>query len=818
MSVGPVTNNGVTWDVIFNQLNGLGQTDAVEQLSDTNRSVTFTTNVNGTPTQLTVKIPDDLVLPSEVDPEEMDTLIDKLATANELTADQKDALKSEVTRIYSEAAKALSSVRLSASVSPGRVMFDLYQLMALLVEVGQTQRNAARDLRNTQNQQIQNSIQAQADAQRNAAIVGLAVGVTCGVITAAISMGMLMGQGAAYKTQVNAARASGMDAAQNKVNLLQEADTPEHAQAHLDKIMGSKDMPTGKALEEFKAKIDGADSVVKAKNGLDASKAAQELDVAKEKSATADAKVAEAEKAVESADGKVKEAKAAFDSAKADLDKYVKEHGGITLKENETPSEALARYEDHINKTDVGKASLRDEVLTAKLKNAAKAEDGLKTAQAEQAAQVKALGEAKVAQQTAAADLKAAQTKAETTAKAAGLEEGQKPKDLETAQREYDAARMQEVDRVLGGKDLEGIKSKIDGSESVVEAKRNFEAAKAAKELDAAKAKSETADAKLADTQKALDSAKDEYLSACGENVSASEDLKTYALEHGIPEERLAGTPREALARYESYIENSKVGDAAIPRDETLVAKFNKAIEAQDRVETASAEVETQTLALDEAKVAQQTAAADLKAAQTKAETTAKAAGLKENEPPKDFETARKEYRAALENEAESYADSYERAVATGAPKSEIAQARKEMVMARAYVNNELMRTPGLRTTPTEYKAAMVEAKGVARAASDSLNANLDYRGALHRIETLSGLNAINTAIGNVLQSMTQSISGAINSEATRMGAEQQKEQEQLDQTKDLFQQAQSLIDSVIQLMQAVRQAETQSMRDAIQA
>ena len=118
MSVGPVTNNGVTWDVIFNQLNGLGQTDAVEQLSDTNRSVTFTTNVNGTPTQLTVKIPDDLVLPSEVDPEEMDTLIDKLATANELTADQKDALKSEVTRIYSEAAKALSSVRLSASAIP----------------------------------------------------------------------------------------------------------------------------------------------------------------------------------------------------------------------------------------------------------------------------------------------------------------------------------------------------------------------------------------------------------------------------------------------------------------------------------------------------------------------------------------------------------------------------------------------------------------------------------------------------------------------------------------------------------------------------
>jgi hypothetical protein len=105
-----------------------------------------------------------------------------------------------------------------------------------------------------------------------------------------------------------------------------------------------------------------------------------------------------------------------------------------------------------------------------------------------------------------------------------------------------------------------------------------------------------------------------------------------------------------------------------------------------------------------------------------------------------------------------------------------------------------------------------------ADAAAQRLNNNMDYRGALRRIETLTGINAINTAIGNMLQSMTQSISGAITSEATRMGADQQKEQEQLDQTKDLFNQAQSVVDAAVQLMQAVRQAEAQSMRDAIQA
>ena len=123
-----------------------------------------------------------------------------------------------------------------------------------------------------------------------------------------------------------------------------------------------------------------------------------------------------------------------------------------------------------------------------------------------------------------------------------------------------------------------------------------------------------------------------------------------------------------------------------------------------------------------------------------------------------------------------------------------------------------------LRPTPTEYKEMLGHAKIGADAAAKRLDNNMDYRDAARNIEKFAGINAINTAIGNMLQSMTQSISGAINSEATRMGAEQQKEQEQLDQTKDLFQQAQSLIDSVIQLMQAVRQAETQSMRDAIQA
>ena len=223
----------VSWEALLNQVN---EASNAGKVSETNRSVTFTTQLDDGVASVIVNIPDDLELPSAVTPEAIETLMTKLGGADfNLNETQLALIKDEITKVYNQMAGALSATQ---SKSTGAVMFDLYQLMALLVEVAQSQRNAARDLRNTQNQQIQNSIQSQADAQRNAAIVGLVVGVTCGVLSAAVSVGMLVGQGAAYKTQVNTARMSGMEAAQNKVTMLQNADTPQHAQAQLAKVEG----------------------------------------------------------------------------------------------------------------------------------------------------------------------------------------------------------------------------------------------------------------------------------------------------------------------------------------------------------------------------------------------------------------------------------------------------------------------------------------------------------------------------------------------------------------------------------------------------
>ena len=583
----------VSWEALLNQVN---EASNAGKVSETNRSVTFTTQLDDGVASVIVNIPDDLELPSAVTPEAIETLMTKLGGADfNLNETQLALIKDEITKVYNQMAGALSATQ---SKSTGAVMFDLYQLMALLVEVAQSQRNAARDLRNTQNQQIQNSIQSQADAQRNAAIVGLVVGVTCGVLSAAVSVGMLVGQGAAYKTQVNTARMSGMEAAQNKVTMLQNADTPQHAQAQLAKVEGG-------------IKTEGLAAGVK-----------------------------------DTINANTLEAKNQFEAAKT-----------VDAKQTRF-NEADAR-------------------LT---------------------------------------EAKQAETQAATT--------------VETRKTELATAKEQLNAHV-----------------------------KAMNELGAGTPAPEISETKTATQARA------EYVAAC-------------EAKNEVPS---AGT----LSKY----------DAVITAEGNLEAANTAKTQATDTVTQRTQEQTTAKTELDEAKNA------------------AKAINA-----PEDLATARREYRAALELEADRYATEYENAVAQKAPKAEISAARDKMHMARAYVNNELMKSPDLQSTPTEYKEALGHAKMGADAAAQRLNNNMDYRGALRRIEMLTGINAINTAIGNMLQSMTQSISGSINSEATRMGAEQQKEQEQLDQTKDLFNQAQSVVDAAVQLMNAVRQAETQSMRDAIQA
>ena len=218
----------VNWEVLLSSLGDVQKTDSV----DGKTNFTITTKVGDETRTETVSIPDDLDIPEDVDKGTLEGLVDKLAnTGLGFTEEQIAQMKDAIADLYNKSASAVSEVN---SKSKGSVMFDLYALMALMIDVAQSQRDAARDMRTSQNLLIQKSIQNQADQQRDAAMVGMIVGIVCGAASALVSIGTMVGQGVAAKTQNQIMSQSGADAAKLHSSALQNTDTVANAQAKLD--------------------------------------------------------------------------------------------------------------------------------------------------------------------------------------------------------------------------------------------------------------------------------------------------------------------------------------------------------------------------------------------------------------------------------------------------------------------------------------------------------------------------------------------------------------------------------------------------------
>lgn len=482
-------------------------------------------------------------------------------------------------------------VATTASKAKG-VMFDLYALMALLVDVAQQERDSARALRDTENKAIQNSIIAQAEAQRDAAVVGAVVGSICGVLSAGVSVGMLVGQSAAYKQQLNAAGASGNDAAQTHLTVLKGADTEQNA--HIQ-------------LAEISEKV-----------GIDIS------------TSVADA-----------IDAKVAEPKAQFENARAEAQ----------TAQNRLNDRTETLRDTGVNPDNFDIADLRQQKATAQTE----------------------------------------------------FDQAQQAKD--NFQGDQNSPEYQQLTQTVEAKrtNLVDADTKVRAAEQFIEAKNDNTAKQA--------------------------------------------------------------TLAEKRENYRIAIDNA-ASDFAESYTNTTGRKLNSA---------------------NAYKEASATAKADYQAAKD---------AVKANDTP--------ENRQAL-------ADATDRLIA-----ADVSAGKKGMAVAYAYAADKLA-SEGLMT-PAEYKTAITEAKSDAMLAAKQLNADANYQDALHKIEKFGAINNINVALGNMMQNVIQNVVAGVNAEATRRGAEQQKQQEMLDQTKDLFANAQQLMQSVIDLMQAVIAAESQSMRDAIQA
>ena len=153
--------------------------------------------------------------------------------------------------------------------------------------------------------------------------------------------------------------------------------------------------------------------------------------------------------------------------------------------------------------------------------------------------------------------------------------------------------------------------------------------------------------------------------------------------------------------------------------------------------------------------------------------------------------------------------------------KSELADIRNnpastpaEIAYAEAYAANEIAQN----STPQQLADDLSLAQSNYNQANSVMQHDVGYMKGVHTENRARMFGDMIAALGNVAQGCVSSASQMLNAEATEAGAQQQKSQEMLDQAKDLFSQCQSLINSVIQLMQAVLQAEVESMRDAIHA
>ena len=119
----------------------------------------------------------------------------------------------------------------AGTVNTSKALFDLFALMALMVKVAQSQRDASREIRLTENQQIQNSIKQQADEMRSAAAISLAFGIVTSVISGLMSGLSLFKQSKAFSQQSTAVKT--METPTQNLQAAHLLSSPEAAETNL---------------------------------------------------------------------------------------------------------------------------------------------------------------------------------------------------------------------------------------------------------------------------------------------------------------------------------------------------------------------------------------------------------------------------------------------------------------------------------------------------------------------------------------------------------------------------------------------------------
>ena len=334
-----------------------------------------------------------------------------------------------------------------------------------------------------------------------------------------------------------------------------------------------------------------------------------------------------------------------------------------------------------------------------------------------------------------------------------------------------------------------------------------------------ASSKLEQAKATLGAKEIQLEAVKAVHAEKVGAQNTAQQQYDAKAAEVGLADKQ-AAFDQAAGAKQQYIREEMNAGRA--PSQDELARLDNNTAQAKAALDEAKQTLQPFETRLANAKLEVSDAQGNVANAQNDV-TLAKSAV---DTATADLAKAKNDYVETLKSVGDEYAEKYQVALdrqknpPEGVDKAtldaDVKNAKNEMLMARA-LEAKALSEPGV-LSPAEHKQLVGGARMESDMALRRLNESEDYKQVGLRIQYLMGMNGIVQAIGGTLQSMSQNLSALEQAEATRQGAEQQRENEMLDQTKDLFAQDQKVIDAVVQLMQAVLQAETTSIRDAIQA
>ncbi|MCQ2394101.1 MAG: hypothetical protein MJ249_07415 [Kiritimatiellae bacterium] len=158
----------------------------------------------------------------------------QLADAMNLTFDERQ----EFIRSFEEKAA-------SATVNLGHksVMLDIYAVMELIREMGQKLRNAMREMRQCQNQAIQQNLKSQAQMQRETAWCQMIGGAIVGGLQAGASIVGTFKQIGSLNKQAEVGKSLGADMASEQLDMAKVGGQEDLARKQLDSI--KKDAPAG---------------------------------------------------------------------------------------------------------------------------------------------------------------------------------------------------------------------------------------------------------------------------------------------------------------------------------------------------------------------------------------------------------------------------------------------------------------------------------------------------------------------------------------------------------------------------------------------